>query len=302
MVEIVERPGFTSSDFSGSNKKPGLTAIVRLRNEEEFGKRSLASVLPFFDEIVIVFNDSQDRTAEIVEEFARAHPGKVRAFYYVPKVFPRGSRGHRTTDVRSVHSLIHYYNFALSLASYQIRCKWDGDQIAEPAAFGRVVQELRALRPGTLRWWLSPWRLGYWWYTGVNLWDYEGQTLVTKDRPLLGKKRDHGFWPAGRLIRYKATPYCEYLFTRMLRPSYVGCLFFHLRGMKADRGHQNFYFEENPESLYRGGARQELRRDELITLDELLASRPEVGELGLPETLGIHPRRRVAESAAQPRV
>jgi glycosyltransferase involved in cell wall biosynthesis len=289
MVEIVEHPAFVSSDFSAARKKPGLTAIVRLRNEEAFGRRSLDSILPFFDEIVVVFNDSQDRTADVVDEFARAHPDKVRAFHYVPSVFPRGSRGHRTTDIGSVHSLVHYYNFALSLASFQVRCKWDGDQIADPSAFGRVVHEIRALEPGTLRWWLSPWRLGYWWYTGVNLWDREGQTLVIKNRPLVGRARDSGFWPAGRMIRYKRNPYCEYLFKRTLVPSYVGCLFFHLQGMKPDRGDRNFYFEKNPDSLYGAKSRWRVGRKDLITFEELVASTPGLGELRHPEALGIHP-------------
>jgi glycosyltransferase involved in cell wall biosynthesis len=289
MVEIVERPRFTLSDFSGSTKKPGLSAIVPLRNEEEYAQAALDSILPFFDEIVIVYNDCRDRTPEIVAAYEEAHRDKVRAYHYVPRVFPRGSRGHRTTSVRDVRSLVHYFNFAVSRASYQVRCKWDGDEIADPAALGRVVGALRALEPGTPRWWLSPWRLGYWWYDGVNLWDYNGQLLVPKRRSLIGRSRDHFFWPAGRLIRYKRIPYTAYLFKRVLVPRYVGCLFYHVKGMKTDRGNTNSYFNENPDSLYRGRLKQDWGRDDLMTLEELAAASPGIRSLPHPSALGIRP-------------
>ena len=286
-VEVVEQPSFTLNDFSSSTKKPGLTAIVALRNEEEFAEAALESILPFFDEIVIVYNDCEDRTPEIVARFAEAHPDTVRAYHYVPRVFPRGSRGHRTTPAQSVLSLAHYHNFGLSRASYQVRCKWDGDAIADQNAFGRVIRELRDLEPGTLRWWLSPWRLGYWWYTGVNLWDHDGQILVPRNRLLLGRARDQFFWPAGRLIRHKRMPYTEYLFKRVLVPTYVGCLFFHLKGLKHDRGNHNFYFKENPDSMYRDNLKQHWKRRDLMTFEELVAAVPEVRNLPHPETLGI---------------
>ena len=77
------------------------------------------------------------------------------------------------------------------------------------------MRTLRDLKPGTLGWWLSPWRLGYWWFKGVNLWEHDGEILVTKKRSLVGHRADSGFWPAGRLIRYRRTPDCQYLFRRM---------------------------------------------------------------------------------------
>jgi glycosyltransferase involved in cell wall biosynthesis len=292
MVEIVERPRFALNDFSGATKKPGLSAIVPLRNEEQFAEAALDSILPFFDEIVIVYNDCRDRTPEIVAGYEAAHPDKVRAYHYVPRVFPRGSRGHRTTSVGSVHSLAHYFNFAISRASYQVRCKWDGDQIADPSALGRVVGTLRALVPGTPAWWLSPWRLGYWWYTGVNLWDHDGKVLVPKRRPFIGRARDHFFWPAGRLIRYKRMSFTAYLFKRVLVPRYIGYLFFHLKGMKSDRGNTNFYFEENPDSLYRARLKQNWGPDDLMTLEELVAVTPEIRDMPHPTALGIRPSMR----------
>ena len=33
---------------------------------------------------------------------------------------------------------------------------------------------------------------------------------------------------------------------------YVGCLFYHVQGMKPDRGLTNYYFDETPDSRYQG--------------------------------------------------
>jgi hypothetical protein len=188
-----------------------------------------------------------------------------------------------------VHSLVHYFNFAVSLAAYQVHCKWDGDEIAAPAALGRVVAELRALEPGSLRWWLSPWRLWYLWYTGVNLWDHQGETLVTKRQSLMGNARDHFFRPAGRLIRYRRIPKTAYVFKRVLVPTYIGCLFYHLKGLKRDRGYGNFYFDENPDSLYLYRLQRYWKREQLMTYEECGAVIPDVRGLPHPATLGIRP-------------
>ena len=80
MVEVVENPSFKPEDFDPSKKKPGVSAIVRLRNEADYLEKALNSVLPFFDEFVIVYNQCSDRTPEIVAEFANRDSQRVRAF------------------------------------------------------------------------------------------------------------------------------------------------------------------------------------------------------------------------------
>ncbi len=162
MIEIVENPTFTSKDFNSSNKKPGISAILRLRNEADYLEPTLDSILPFFDEFVIVYNQCSDRTPEIVAQFASKNPQRVKAFHYLPEVFPQGSEQYRMLPPNHVSSLVHYYNFALSKASYQVRAKWDGDIIAASEPFGHIVKQLRDLKPRTLSHWSSPWKMGYW--------------------------------------------------------------------------------------------------------------------------------------------
>ena len=93
--------------------------------------------------------------------------------------------------------------------------------------------------------------------------------------------------PRDALYATNGCPYAEYLFKRVLVPTYVGCLFFHLKGLKHDRGHHNFYFKENPDSLYRDSLKQHWTRRDLMTFEELVAAVPEVRNLPHPETLGL---------------
>ncbi|HEX7586737.1 MAG TPA: hypothetical protein VF478_00325 [Anaerolineae bacterium] len=238
---------------------------------------------------MIVFNGCIDRTPEIVAEFARQNPERVRAFDYVPEVFVRGSRAHRREPPDSVHSLVHYFNFALSKASYQIRCKWDGDQIADPVSFGGVVQRLYRLERGSLAWRLSPWQWGAWWYCGVNLWDEDGQVLVPTTQPFIGTRRDHRFWPAGRWVIYKRYPESAYLFTRLLFHRYVGCVFFHLKGMKKDRGLGTFELDKNADSPYVRMVKKHWDNPALQTFERLELTEPSIQRLPDPAELNIRP-------------
>lgn len=286
-IETVENPTFSSADFSRHNKKPGISAIVRLSNEEEYALASLESIEPFVDEIVIVINQCTDRTPEIVAGFAARNPRRVRAFHYLPRVAPLGSREHQTTSPASPHSFVHYCNFALSRSSFLVRFIWDGDQIAFADRFARVVQQLRDLKPGTPAWLFSPWGIGYWRHTGVNLWNDRGEILVPRSLPLAGRKGDQGFFPCRRFVRFKRYSHGEYLFTRLLIHRKVGCVYYHLKGMKKDRGVNKYRFNQNPDSLYKENIAKFWTDPKLITLQELAAQTPGLSPLPDPASLGI---------------
>lgn len=288
MIERVENPTWSRDDFRVGDKRIGLTGMMLLRNEEDFAMASLESIEPYFDEIVVVYGDCTDHTPEIVAEFAGRHPERVRAFHYVPRIAPIGSDEHRKTPAHSPHSIVNYFNFILSKARYRVRCMWAGDQIAIPEMFGPLIQRIRGLRRGTLEWWLSPWALGYWWYTGVNLWDHEGRIYVNGSSPIIGNYRDHAFYPAGRWLTYKRYSQSQYLFRRVLVDRYAGRVFYHLKGMKQERGTSKYALAQNPQSVYRGYIEKRWKNPALLTMDELRARDPGTLVLPDPETLGIH--------------
>jgi glycosyltransferase involved in cell wall biosynthesis len=289
MIETVETPRFLNSDFAAAKKRPGISAFMRLHNEEDFAAAALNSILPFFDEIIVVYNICTDRTPDIVADFARKYPECIKAYHYVPEVFPPGSPVHSKLRANSVHSLVHYTNFAASRATRRVRCIWDGDEIAIPKTLGRVTQKLRALRPGSVDWMLSPQSWGYWYYSGVNLWDQNGVIHVPQSLPEVGQQRDHGFWPARRWHIYRRYLKGEYLFRRLMIHKWVGHLHYHVKGMKRDRGLAGFQLDKYPDSLHLPFLQKYWMKPTLKPFSEWRAQTPYAAELPDPESLGIRP-------------
>jgi glycosyltransferase involved in cell wall biosynthesis len=292
MIEVVEKPSFKPEDFSPVKKKPGITAILRMRNEQDYLAQAFNSIRPFFDEFVVVYNQCTDRTPELVEQFVRQEPYRTRAFHYVPEVFPQGSERHAALPAHHVCSLVHYSNFAYSKASYRICLVWDGDMIAAPGPLGNIVNRLRSIKPRTLTWWRSPWKHGWWWFSGVNLWDHEGKIFVPKTRPKVSGRRDHGFWPAGRRNVYRHDARFEVLNIRWLLPTFVGFAYFHVKGMKKDRGVGVYQLEKNPRSIFNSLKLDPSRTNsELMTFEEYCRIEPIARTLPNPEDLSIWPIR-----------
>jgi glycosyltransferase involved in cell wall biosynthesis len=296
MIEPVHHPTFSPKDFDAKNKRPGLSAIMRLRNEQEFAALALGSIIPFFDEIVIVFNGCTDKTPDIVADFAAKYPDQIRAFHYLPKIHPFMTREHSREPAHSVHSGVYYTNFALSKVTCEICCCWDGDEVADPVALGRITKAIRDEPRNRKDLWLSPHRYGYWWYVGVNLWERDGEIFVHQHRPLAGLKHDHGFWHMSRYTIYKRHVRYEYLFKRLMRHKYVGCAYYHLKGLKSQRGTD--YYGRGPDSGSEKISRVQQRwlNSPLITLDELRRIEPRARELSIPQSLGIIPHGQEREA------
>lgn len=291
MIEAVEKPCFKPEDFDPDGKKPGITAVLRLRNEQDYVEQAFNSILPFFDEFVVVYNQCSDGTPEIVERLAAREPNRIRAFHYVPEVFPQGSAKHAALPAHHVSSLVHYSNFAISKASHRVRLLWDGDMIAAPEPLGRIVAKLQSVRPHTLNWYRSPRKKGWWWFSGINLWDQDGKLFVPKTWPRVRGKKDHGFWSGGRRNIFRHHPIFEVLNTGWLFKTCVGFLYFHVKGMKKDRGIGVYQLEKNPHSIFNNRKLERWIHPELLTFEEYCRIEPAAQSLPKPETLGIRPVR-----------
>jgi glycosyltransferase involved in cell wall biosynthesis len=110
------------------NRKDGISAMIRIKNEEEFILPSIQSVLGFFDEIIVTLNGSEDNTENIIRNI---NSDKIKIYQYPFKMHHNGP-GHRDIPEDSIHDLAYYYNWSLSLTSRSFVCKWDGDMIATP--------------------------------------------------------------------------------------------------------------------------------------------------------------------------
>jgi hypothetical protein len=113
-----------------------ISAMLRVRDEEEFLHAAVSSIADLVDEIVLVDNQSTDRTPEIVRQLASEHSDKVAVHAYPHPVARVGAeqaaaaRGRREAGVRT---LAEYYNWCLARCREPFVLKWDGDMIALPA-------------------------------------------------------------------------------------------------------------------------------------------------------------------------
>jgi glycosyltransferase involved in cell wall biosynthesis len=114
------RKGFT---------KPGMTAMIRLKNESKNIEPMLNSIRGVFDEIVICDNNSTDDSVERIKAFQSSNPDMPIRFYSYPFEVARCGHEHRETDEHSIHSLCYFYNWCLSKCTHQYVCKWDADMI-----------------------------------------------------------------------------------------------------------------------------------------------------------------------------
>lgn len=110
----------------------GLSAFVRCKNEEEYIVASIASAYRVFDEIVVILNNSTDRTRELVEDLMTDRP-KIRLLHYDGDCAQAGPGYRQVVERAPERSLARYYNWCLEQTKYSHVCKWDGDMIALPA-------------------------------------------------------------------------------------------------------------------------------------------------------------------------
>lgn len=148
------REGFIAHDFTlcGSGDRAGVSAVVRVRNEGTKISYCLRSILPVFDEIVVVDNGSEDRTVAIVRRLQQTDDtrGKIRLFFY-PYRLARFGPEHDDTPEDSVHSAVYYTNWSLSRCSYRYICKWDGDMVLARDAAERFKSLLGRIQTGRRR-------------------------------------------------------------------------------------------------------------------------------------------------------
>lgn len=127
-----------------SEKRPnGVSGLMRIKDEEEYVEASIDSVIDALDELIICYQESTDRTPEILERKKREYPDKIKLYFYAPKVYSH----HLTPEEYayacslpddSPHLLSGYYNYTLSKATYRYAVKIDADQIY----FTERIQEI----------------------------------------------------------------------------------------------------------------------------------------------------------------
>lgn len=109
---------------------PGITAVLRVKNEA----RSLPWVLPPLFEavqhVVIVDNQSDDGTPDVARQVAEQAGAASRlTVTSYPFGVSRCGSEHLGTPEMSVHNLAYFYNWSFSHVKTAYSMKWDGDMV-----------------------------------------------------------------------------------------------------------------------------------------------------------------------------
>jgi glycosyltransferase involved in cell wall biosynthesis len=112
-----------------------ISAMIRIRNEEEFLESAVVSIIDIFDEVILIDNLSDDTTPAIISDLSSRFP-KVKAYRYEHQIARAGRENVELAkapgEKRSPRLLANYYNWCLAKCTMKYTVKWDADMIATP--------------------------------------------------------------------------------------------------------------------------------------------------------------------------
>jgi len=128
--------------------EPGLTAVLRVRDEAASLPWVLPALLGAVRRVVLVDNGSTDGTAAVARRIATSlgAAGRLEVREY-PFAVARCGAEHLATPAASVHSLTHFYNWSFAHVRTAYALKWDGDMVltdAGAAALRDLAWQLEA--------------------------------------------------------------------------------------------------------------------------------------------------------------
>ena len=182
-------------DIPVEGREPGVSGFYRVFNEEHLLAASVGSHLPYFDEIIIVYDaTTRDDSPAIAASLQRRYPEKIKIFPYLPEVIGVGHPSHLRLPFHHPRSFINYYNWALAKTTKSVIAKLDADQIAIPSQFRRMRMNIE--EPNFMK-------NTFYNFAGINLLRSEdgGSFVVDGAAPLHGVQ-DQGFVPMSRERRY----------------------------------------------------------------------------------------------------
>jgi hypothetical protein len=144
---ITNREGEAPFDvhwaWASGRLEPGVTAVIRARNEARNLPWVLPPLLSVVDRLVLVDNLSGDGTGDAALQVAREARAEAKLDVQpYPFEVSRCGEEHLHTPGDSVHSLTHFYNWAFSRARTRYTMKWDGDMVLTPEGVAVLTDAL----------------------------------------------------------------------------------------------------------------------------------------------------------------
>jgi hypothetical protein len=265
-LQEVSAYRFSKEDLRLNERRPGISAFMRIKNGADFLELTIRSHIEFFDEIVAVYNQCTDNTAEVLAKLQSEYgPEKLKVIHYLDRVFPPGSDDHARTPPDSPNSLVNYYNFALAATQYTYATKLDDDHLAMPGSLRGVVDLIRSSEADNL-----PMLC----FSGLNLFPSpSGPTSICKRDPISGGG-DIGFFRLTNQTYFTHDRRFEKFHRGSMPRHFAGYLYWHLKYLKPELGFSNYELDRYQSSRY-AIRKQRLESDSNIRLElaELIQSR-----------------------------
>ena len=129
-----------SYTFPKNKLTPGISLIIRSKNEEKNIKECIDSVIDLVDEIIFVDNNSNDKTYEIVKDYQIKY-SNIKLYKYNIDVSKVGIEHQNSIKNNNKNTLATFYNWCLSKATKYNVFKWDADFICIRNNFIQMIDK-----------------------------------------------------------------------------------------------------------------------------------------------------------------
>lgn len=142
-IEWLKKYNIDKECFNTKKKKNWISAFARLYNSEEFLERVIESHLPYFDEIILVNNNSTDNTEKICVKLEKKYQSKIKFYNYPFNIYKIWTYEYKKTPENSIYSLSYYYNWTLSKTNHKYVIKLDDDHICIPKQLEKITNNIK---------------------------------------------------------------------------------------------------------------------------------------------------------------
>ena len=175
---------------------PGVSFLIRARNEEHNVRICIESIVDIADEIVFVDHLSTDNTYSIAVELSRKYRN-VKVFKYEMEVAKPGDKYQNNIDLVG-NGIANYYNFCLTKVTRRNLVKWDADFIPNRQNLIEMIDEYN------LRYRMDRFSL---WFTGKTLFLHGNQSYINDD----SYYDENRVFSMSNGVKWKDAIRCEYI-------------------------------------------------------------------------------------------
>lgn len=221
--EWIEHMNISINSFNWNKRKMWLSWFARLKNADHYLYKCIKTHIDYYDEIVLIDNQSTDKTKEICKKLKREFPNKIKFYEYDYEVYFWWSEQHKQTPSNSIHSLSYYYNWSLSKTSYKYISKIDDDNFM-------IWEKLWKIRSKILT---DQSKNSYYYYSWINTIKENNIYKILDDLDIkyIWLYWDHWFFPVNEYTYFIQNNNCEE-FKCNLKYNWQWFIFIHLKFLK----------------------------------------------------------------------